>query len=571
MVNFNNDYFVYHFWGRILRFFLLLVFSLELFSFEIKKVNLNKELEIWLYVLPEEGESYIKIAEKSLSSKGDWKQIKEINKLPYPMKGITLKIPFELLKEDLKVDVLKKLFPSDRYEWKGIYHICKNETLWHIALWFTGDGKNYRILKEENNLLSYDVKENQEIFVSEKYLTPALKKLLPEKPKEVEKKIEKKEIEEKANSLKEERKEPPKEDIKIENLNGEKLLEFPPDKDYAVYILKKGEALYSSVVVRFTGIDEAQEVINLAMEIAKFSGIEDVTKIPASYPVKIPKDLILPKYLPKEAEERKEWEMKEKEVEAAFKPVYAPKLSGVYIILDAGHGGSDTGAIAGGLWEATYTYDIYNRLYNLFTQKTEAKVIPLVQDKKSKFKVLDRDILPQHRNHIILTNPPEKLTDSQRGVNLRWKLSNFNYSKLIKENVDSKKIIFISIHSDVLHPSIRGATFYIPGASYMKALSGTEAIEGESQSRKLAKEIAKIFMEKEIALHPYEPIRNKIIRYKNYWIPAVLKMNMVPTKVLIEILNLNNEEDRKNLQKKEFREKLSLAIFEGILNYFHTQ
>lgn len=562
-----------------MRFFFIFFLCLNLYPFEIKKVDLNKELEIWIYILPQEGDSYIKIAENILQRKGEWERIKEINKLPYPMKGITLKIPFYLLKEELKASVLKKLFPSDKFLWNGILHISQKETLWHIALWFTGDGKNYKILKEENNLLSYDIKEKQQIFIPEKILLPSLKKLLPEKPEE--EKIEKKEEprpEEKKVQLPplEEKKETEelkkeKEEVKIEPSNGEKLLEFPPDKDYAIYILKKGEALYSSVVVRFTGIDDAQEVINLAMEIAKFSGIEDVTKIPSNYPIKIPRELILPQYLPKDTEERKEWERKEKEVEAAFEPVKAPQLSGVYIILDAGHGGSDTGAIAGGVWESTYTYDIYNRLYNLLLQKTEARVIPLVQDKKSKFKVIDRDILPQHRNHIILTNPPEKLEDSQRGVNLRWKLANFNYSKLIKEGVDNKKIIFISIHSDVLHPSIKGATFYIPGAGYMKALSGEEAIEGESQSRKLAKAIARSFIDKEISLHPYNPIRNRIIRYRNYWLPAVLKMNMVPTKILIEILNLNNEEDRKNIQNKEFRAKLSEAIFEGILNYFQNK
>jgi len=533
---------------------LAFLFCLNLFSFEIKRIELNKEIEIWIYVLPDEGESYIKISEKMLINKNDWKKIKEINKIPYPMKGILLKIPFEILKEEIKVEVLKKLFPNDKFNYNGIFHICKNETLWHIALWYTGDGKNYKVLKEENKLTSYEIKESQEIFIPEKILLKSFKKILPEKPKE---------------EIKEER--PNLIEKKINDLGGEKLLSFPEGKDYAIYILKKGEALYSSVVVRFTGIDDAQEVINLAQGIAKLSGIEDVTKIPANYPIKIPKELILPKYLPKESIERQEWEKKEKVVEEAFEPVQAPKLSGVYIILDAGHGGCDTGAIAGGIWEATYTYDIYNRLYNLFTEKTEAKVIPLVQDKKSKFKVIDRDILPQHRNHIILSNPPEKLNDSQRGVNMRWKLANINYSILKDQKVDKNKIIFISIHSDALHPSIRGATFYIPGASYMKALWGEEAIEGESQSRKLAKELAKSFNKYEIILHPYEPIREKIIRYKKYWLPAVLKMNLVPTKVLIEILNLNNEEDRKNLLQKEFREKLSEAIFDGVLNYFQSQ
>lgn len=538
-------------------FIILFLFSFNLYSFQIKKVDLNKDLEIILYILPDNGDTYTKISEKLLSNPKDWKIIKKFNKLPYPMKGISLKIPFEMLKEDLKVETLKKIFPNDKYNYNGIIHICGKETLWHISLWFTGKGLNYKVLKEENNLSSYDLKEGQEIFIPEKILLKSFKKFLPEKPKE--EKVEEKTIEKNLSEK------------KVENNfknNFGNLLEFPPDKDYAVYILKKGEALYSSVVVRFTGVEEAQEVIKLAIEISKFSGIVDVTKIPANYPIKIPKELILPKYFPKDSLERQEWEKKQKMVEDVFKPVYAPKLKGVYIFLDAGHGGSDTGAIAGGVWEATYTYDIYNRLYNLLREKTEAEVIPIVQDKKSKFKIIDRDILPQHRNHIILTDPPQKLRDSYTGVNLRWKIVNRKYTNLINKGIDKSKIVFISIHSDALHSSIRGTTFYIPGASYMKALSYNEAIEGEGQSRKLALEISEIFKKYEINLHPYEPVREKIIRYKKYWLPAVLKMNLVPTKLLIETVNLNNKEDRKLILSQEFRKKISETIVEGIISYF---
>lgn len=524
--------------------FLLVFFLLNLNDVEIKKIEKNKELEIFIYVLPKNGDTYIKLAERVLKDKKDWKKIKEINKIPYPMLGVPVKIPFEILKDEIKLEVLKKLYPEDKYLEDGVYHKCKDETLWHISLWWTGDGKNYKILKEKNNLVSYDLKENQEIFIPKKILLPSFLKGLQE-----EKKIEK--INE--NIYKE---------------SQEKLLEFPEGKDYAIYKLKKGEALYSSVVVRFTGIDGAEDVINLALEIAKLSGIEDVTKIPENYPIKIPKNLILPKYFPEGTEEREKWEEKERKVENSYTPVFAPELSGVYIILDAGHGGQDTGAIVGGIWESTYTYDIYNRLYNLLKERTQANVIPLVQDMKSKFKIIERDILPQHKNHIILTNPPERLENSQRGVNLRWKLANLKYRELILKGVESSKILFVSIHADALHQSIRGATFYIAGSDFVNILEKEEAIKSEGQSRKLAEEIAKSFLSKNIILHPYDPIRNKITRYKKTWIPAVLKNNLIQTKVLIEILNLNNLEDRSLLLKTEFRAKIAEAILNGVINYF---
>ncbi len=541
--------------AKIIVFSLFVFLFAILYSFEIKMVELTDGLEIYLYIYPFKGESYIRLGENLLKNKGDWKKIKDLNKLPYPMKGIPLKIPFDLLKGEVKAKILREFYKNDKYEHNGIYHLCKRETLWHLALWFTGDGKNYKRLKEANNLLSYEIEENQEIFIPKELLFNELKTYLPEKPEVL--------IEEK---VKEEKKD---EEVKIsyKEMEGE-ILKFSEDKNFAIYKLKKGEALYSSVVVRFTGIDEVQEVINLAKEIAKLSGVEDVTKIPTNYPIKIPREYLLPKYLPLDDPKRQEWENKEKIIQETYKPVYAPELKGVYIILDAGHGGSDTGAIAGGVWESTYTYDIYNRLYNLLKEKTEAEVIPLVQDRKAKFKVIERNKLPNHRSHIILTEPPEKLSDAQRGVNLRWKLANRIYINLINRGIEKSKIVFISIHADALHPSIKGATFYIPGASYMKAITGREAIEGESQSKKLSREIAKIFLNKNISLHPYEPIREKIIRYKNSWLPAVLKMNLIPTKVLIEIVNLNNAEDRKVLETKEFRKNIAEGIFEGIVSYF---
>ncbi len=64
--------------------------------------------------------------------------------------------------------------------------------------------------------------------------------------------------------------------------------------EYAVYRLQRGEALYSAVVVRFTGQLLAVQVNETAMEIAARSGIDDVTDISVGYPVKIPLDLLLP-------------------------------------------------------------------------------------------------------------------------------------------------------------------------------------------------------------------------------------------------------------------------------------
>jgi hypothetical protein len=56
----------------------------------------------------------------------------------------------------------------------------------------------------------------------------------------------------------------------------------------AVYRLKKGEALYSAVVVRFTGRIDADEANRLAQKILEYNGIRDATKIADGTPIRIP-------------------------------------------------------------------------------------------------------------------------------------------------------------------------------------------------------------------------------------------------------------------------------------------
>ena len=68
--------------------------------------------------------------------------------------------------------------------------------------------------------------------------------------------------------------------------------------EYALYRLQAGEALYSSVVVRFTGRVFAEDVNAVAAEIAARSRIADVTDIPIGYGVKIPLELVQPEFLP---------------------------------------------------------------------------------------------------------------------------------------------------------------------------------------------------------------------------------------------------------------------------------
>ena len=52
------------------------------------------------------------------------------------------------------------------------------------------------------------------------------------------------------------------------------------------------------------------------------------------------------------------------------------------------------------------------------------------------------------------------------------------------------------------------------------------------------------------------------------WVPAVLRYNRVPARVLLEVCNLNNEEDRRFVETRDYRERLARGIVEALGAYY---
>src|SRR5207247_1104936 len=150
---------------------------------------------------------------------------------------------------------------------------------------------------------------------------------------------------------------------------------------YASYRLQKGEALYSAVVVRFTGLVYAQEVNEEASKIASRSGVADVHAIPVGYEIKIPVDDLLPDYRAADDPKRIAYEHSKLESAQFANRQKALDLKGVTIILDPGHGGRDTGALVSGVAEARYVYDITLRTAELLRKETRARVVLTVEDR----------------------------------------------------------------------------------------------------------------------------------------------------------------------------------------------
>lgn len=522
--------------------------------------TLSEERGILVEAVPKRGEGLSTFTRRLCGDARLSTQVAEANGGSSDLQaGIRYAIPFDLLSQDWQLKTVKALFGEDRGEADGWRHKVRGvgplqrEGLWHLAQWFTGSGENFRAIREYNELKDDDVPRGTAVTIPSELLRPAFKAALPvpERPY---------------------------------------LLDFGIDKEgeYAIYRLRPGEALYSSVVVRFTGRVFAADVNALASQIAHRSGIPDVTDIAIGYRVKIPVELLQPEFLPEGHPRRKEYEESLRASARFSNQIKATGLAGITLVLDAGHGGQDVGASLGGVWESLYVYDIALRLKRLLETQTAARVLLTTRDGDD-FRIHEADVLPFSRGHAVLTTPPYPIEDPKVGVNLRWYLANSMFRQAVQGG-DPQKVVFLSIHADSLHPSLRGVMAYIPAAdmrdgSYSK--SGTvytsrkevresprvsfareDRERSEGLSRELAKQVVAAFQEGNLPVHPFKPVRDKIIRNDGEWVPAVLRYNSIPAKILLEVCNLANDQDRKLIQTRSYRQQVAEAVVRGLLAYY---
>jgi N-acetylmuramoyl-L-alanine amidase len=534
-----------------------------------------------LLVLPVAGEGWTKLSARVTGSPGKVDELRDVNDgRAQPLTGIRVKVPWQLLRPELRVACVRALFPLDRRTTSGFVHVIAapwggdGESWWELAEWFCGDGSHYPALRDANPVVGLFPGRGTPVLIPEVALLPEFRRLAPEQA--VEPLAQPQQVARAAS--------PTPAAVAV---RGGGVLEYRDGE--AVYRLRAGEALYSTVVVRFTGQLHAADVNATAKEIARRSGITDVTAIPVGYAVRIPLDLLLPEFLPQGNPRRVAWEKEREELAAIKRVIRAADLEGIHVILDAGHGGADTGAVAEGIWESTYVYDVMSRVKRVLEQQTKATVWTTVKDPFSVGKNLERDVLPQQRDQRLLVDPPYDLADALTGVHLRWILANSILERLKKQKVDPERVVFVSIHADSLHPSVRGLMVYVPARSlrssrapFVRASFNCREIRtlkppsypprfrsrSEALSDQLGEAIVRAAEKASLPVHAYEPVRSSVLRGGSRWVPAVLKYSLVPSAVLIEICNLNSEQDRHLLLTARYREKLAHAIAAGLAEGF---
>jgi N-acetylmuramoyl-L-alanine amidase len=477
------------------------------------------------------------------------------------------RIPLALLGTDARAFVLRSVFPNDRADGGDWLHVARkgllpiyDEGLWQVAAWFTGNGARFVELLRVNGLTSPELAPGQIVRIPASLLDAAL------------------------------RPGPTSDD-------GTLVYGSDEQGNFAGYRLKPGEALYSAVVLSYTGRTAPEDVEALARAIAARSDVRDLTGIPAGWLVKIPLDVLEPEFLPPADARRKSIESAkaamERELTARPPKEATHGLQGVVVILDPGHGGMDPGTMNHSVWEHDYVFDVASRLRRELRSHTAAQVF-LTLDGPAQDPVPSLgDALKANRKRSVLTTPPflaEEGGETAIAVNLRWYLANSLFRRLVKGGVDPDKIVFLSLHADARHPSLRGAMVYVPGATYSTgtmgyssstylrfkevreqprvSFSSRERVRSEAVSRKLAVAIVRALKQGDLLTQPYQPIRERVIRGREVWLPAVLRGNVVPTKVLIEMVNLSNPNDAALLGRAANRDRLAKALAAALADYF---
>ena len=175
-------------------------------------------------------------------------------------------------------------------------------------------------------------------------------------------------------------------------------------------------------------------------------------------------------------------------------------------------------------------------------------------------------------------------------MHLRWYLANDIVLGREKKGIPRSRVVFLSIHADSLHPSVRGAMVYVPDrhlrpgsftvnrrslARYEEyrrhprvTMSKGFRARAEASSRRLAGKIVASIRSEGLEVHPYEPVRGSVLRGRRRWVPAVLRYNLAQNAVLLEVCNLANTEDRNLLLEAQWRERFSRAVVQGLADTF---
>jgi N-acetylmuramoyl-L-alanine amidase len=99
-------------------------------------------------------------------------------------------------------------------------------------------------------------------------------------------------------------------------------------------------------------------------------------------------------------------------------------------------------------------------------------------------------------------------------------------------------------------------------------LSYKDRVRSEGLSGEFARRLIDSLASYGIKGNNEKPIRNHVVRGRHSYVPAVIRHNIVPTKVLVEVANLKNRDDVRLVADHEFRERYAAAFVQALKQYY---
>lgn len=523
--------------------------------------------KIIVQLQPRKGDGVFRFASWTMRDwKNNFNKIKRYNGYRPLQRGKFVTFPFSSLNDNIRGIALKSLFSNDSSEPEGWTHRVKyrGETVSLIAGVFAKKGITPQQLIKYNRLKNQgrSLKKGDEVVIPWKWID---------------------------------------EGLNLRPLAVKKPLYIKKDKygkNHAWYRIRKGESLYSAVIVRFTGRILADDVNRMARELMKLNGIKNERFIWVNQELKLPLEWISEEYLVQqeagvEIEEPEKPGKPKKEVPPKqVKTKDKKKSAQLHVILDAGHGGIDPGAVYGKsrrgyqIFEDETVYDISLRMRDLL-EKKKVVVHRTLHDPNQK-KPIKRLATRKDQDEMLMVNPKYRVNNVNIGINMRIYLINHIYKTLLKQGIHKDNILLMSLHADALHRSLRGVTVYYPDERlrfadfrlwrkvYTKRKEYNRKIRFRDADNRIAqkissqfgKTIVKTFKQNKMHVHRSNAVRGYHYRRGVRTLPGILRFSKIPTSVLVEVGNINNPSDRKSFLKANYRQKIAATLVKAIQVHF---